>query len=309
MRGRTRLQETHADRNRKLTVPMRERRQARMLVATFGTLLAAANIRLVLTSCRSTQNTSSFVRALILSLTFGLLAWVLRAATPAAALVGGMICLLLSANVVLPGDSPAHSGLIPLLLLFGLTFPATRLGRGRKQGLGLAEDAHGRNAAQVVANLGVAGIIAAAANWPALSQLAPGRSSGGSAVWPTLLVAALAEATADTLSSEIGQAIGGTPWLITRLKRVAPGTDGGVSVLGTVAGLAGAASISLAGMAALRLTSRAALIAFLAGAAGLLFDSYLGATVERRGWLGNDMVNFASTVFSVAVALGLCSLF
>ena len=40
----------------------------------------------------------------------------------------------------------------------------------------------------------------------------------------------------------------------------------------------------------------------LAGCAGLFFDSLLGATVERRGWLGNDLVNFASTVFAAVVA-------
>jgi uncharacterized membrane protein len=36
--------------------------------------------------------------------------------------------------------------------------------------------------------------------------------------------------------------------------------------------------------------------------AGLFFDSLLGATVERRGWLGNDLVNFCSTLFAALVA-------
>jgi uncharacterized membrane protein len=36
--------------------------------------------------------------------------------------------------------------------------------------------------------------------------------------------------------------------------------------------------------------------------AGLLFDSVLGATLERRGWLGNDWVNFASTAFAALLA-------
>ncbi len=39
------------------------------------------------------------------------------------------------------------------------------------------------------------------------------------------------------------------------------------------------------------------------GGGGLFFDSLLGATVERKGWLGNDLVNFASTAFSAGVAL------
>jgi uncharacterized membrane protein len=39
-----------------------------------------------------------------------------------------------------------------------------------------------------------------------------------------------------------------------------------------------------------------------AGICGLFFDSFLGATVERRGWIGNDLVNFASTLFAAALA-------
>jgi uncharacterized protein (TIGR00297 family) len=301
--GRSRLQKADTAAGVNQLLAARERRQADLLVITVGTLLALATLHLVQPSFQSIQNRSSLLRAVILSLTFGVLAWVLRAATPAAAVLGSLICLLLSTSVPRYGDSPAHSGLIPLVLLFALTFAATRLGRAQKKILGLAEPAHGRNAAQVIANLGVAGMIAAIATWPALTLLTSASTSGRPALWPTLLVAALAEATADTLSSEIGQAFGGTPWLITRMRRVAPGTDGGVSLVGTMAGLAGAALISLAGMAALRLHPAGAIIAFVGGASGLLFDSFLGATVERRGWLGNDLVNFASTLFSVLVAL------
>jgi uncharacterized membrane protein len=36
---------------------------------------------------------------------------------------------------------------------------------------------------------------------------------------------------------------------------------------------------------------------------GLLFDSLLGATVERRGWLNNDAVNFLSTGSAAGFAL------
>ena len=56
-----------------------------------------------------------------------------------------------------------HSAFPPLLALFLLTFSATKFGRSKKVQLGVAEDDHGRNAAQVAANLGVAGVAAAAA--------------------------------------------------------------------------------------------------------------------------------------------------
>ena len=55
------------------------------------------------------------------------------------------------------------------------------------------------------------------------------------------MVAAMAEATADTVSAELGQVLGGTPWMITSLRRVPAGTDGAVSLLGTLAGAVAAA--------------------------------------------------------------------
>jgi uncharacterized membrane protein len=41
----------------------------------------------------------------------------------------------------------------------------------------------------------------------------------------------------------------------------------------------------------------------LAAIAGMLFDSVLGATFENRGRMGNDSVNFVSTVCAADLAL------
>lgn len=117
------------------------------------------------------------------------------------------------------------------------------------------------------------------------------------------MLAALAEATADTVSSEIGQAFGGKPFMLTTLRRVPPGTDGAISLTGTLAGIAAAAIIAATGAPALGMSPAACAIAFAAGVAGLFFDSLLGATVERKGWINNDLVNFSSTAFAAAVAL------
>ena len=113
-------------------------------------------------------------------------------------------------------------------------------------------------------------------------------------------IAALAEATADTLSSEIGQAIAGPAILITSLRRVPPGTDGAISLAGTLAGLFGAAAVVLSGLPRPFSPVTPVLFAalFAAAIAGLFFDSLLGAALERRGWIGNDYVNFLSTAFS-----------
>jgi uncharacterized protein (TIGR00297 family) len=118
-------------------------------------------------------------------------------------------------------------------------------------------------------------------------------------------LAALAEAAADTVSSEVGQVLGGWPRMITTLRTVEPGTDGGVSLIGTLAGVAAAVVVAAAGTLALGGNSAMFWISCAGGVFGLFFDSLLGATLERRGWLNNDAVNFLSTASAAAFALGL----
>jgi uncharacterized protein (TIGR00297 family) len=251
-----------------------------------------------------------FLKALIVSVTFAGLALALNAATPAAALCGAMVCLLVTSGTGRADGMPLASGLSPLMALFVLTFAATRAGRARKAKAGLAESPRGRNAAQIVANLGASGLVIAFMASHFLDYYFDlGVANMGLVMTPALVLAALCEATADTVSSEIGQAFGGAPVLITSLRRVEPGTDGAITWLGTLAGAAGAALVAAVGFWAMRMTPVQAAVALVAGVAGLLFDSMLGATAERRGWLGNDLVNFSSTVFGVFVALALTMIF
>jgi uncharacterized protein (TIGR00297 family) len=232
--------------------------------------------------------------ALAISLGLALLVFLARAATPLAALTGGVITAALTL-----GLPPWYRSALPALLaLFVLTWTATRFGRGQKQRLGVAEDKRGRNAAQVAANLGVAGLAAAVA----LGHRLPG-------TWyAVVVVAALAEATADTLASELGEVLGGPPLLITTLRRVAPGTDGAISLAGTVAGTSGAVVVVLVAVSTFGLRLGDALAAGLGAVGGLFVDSLLGATAERRGWLNNDAVNFLSTLAASAIATGASAL-
>ena len=244
-------------------------------------------------------------KVLVVGLTFAAIVWGVRAATPWAAAVGALLCFAVMLGNMHFDRSLLRSGLSPLITLFGLTWSATRMGRTRKDAQGLGEPRTGRRAAQVVANLGMAGLISVGTLNFLLDRTGPQRgliAFSGYAI-PLLVLATLVEATADTVSSEIGQAFGGTPWLLTTLRRVPRGTDGAVTLVGTLAGVGAGAMVAGVGWWALMLHPSQAGVAFVAGTAGLFFDSLLGATVERRGWLGNDLVNFLSTAFAAGVAL------
>jgi uncharacterized protein (TIGR00297 family) len=215
-----------------------------------------------------------------ISLTLAILVLIARAATPLAALTGGVLCAVLTL-----GWSPWYHSALPALV--------TRFGRARKQQLGVAEDKRGRNAAQVAANLGAAGLAAAFS----LMHPLPG------SWYSVMVVAALAEATADTLASELGEVVGGEPLLVTSFRRVAPGTDGAISLAGTVAGVSGALLVVAVSWATLKLSVGDTSAAALGAVGGLFVDSLLGATLERRGWLNNDAVNFLSTLAAALIAI------
>jgi len=248
-----------------------------------------------------------------LSLLLGLAVLQLHGATQGGAFAGTVITasLMFSTVTFTPGEpfpyAPWHTALLPMLAVFLLTWAATRLGRETKEWLGTAERKQGRTAAQVAANLGVAALLS---NGLAQSWLAGNRwlLHVPSALLLAAGLAALAEAAADTVSSEIGQVIGGLPRMITTLRRVEPGTDGAISLVGTLAGVAAAVIVAAAGSMALNGGSVMFWISCAGGVFGLFFDSMLGATVERRGWLNNDAVNFFSTASAAAFALGLLTL-
>ncbi len=290
----------------------RDRWQSRLLVWVVGAALVAGCVPMFVLSLHPNNEGNGALRAGIVSLTFAFAVWTLRAATPLASFFGGVICLLVTFGTEGPPRSAElQSGLMPLMGLFILTFVAGKLGRTKTRALpsaarmtDLREERRGRSSSQVLANLGVAGLVSAAGLYGLWDRFAPdgGLVSSSISLMPVALLGALAEATADTVSSEIGAAFGGQPFLVTTFRKVEPGTDGAVSLLGTFVGCVGAAVVVSIGIWSMGLAAREGVAAFIGGVVGLLIDSLLGATVERRGWLGNDWVNFSSTLVAGLVA-------
>lgn len=164
-----------------------------------------------------------------------------------------------------------------------------------KQKLGFAEKEKGkRTASQVLANGGLAllfGIFAYI--YPELHDLLF-----------LLMAAVFSSAIADTISSELGTLYGKGFYNIITLRKDQRGENGVISLEGTLLGLAASTLIA---------TTHALFIGFnisftiiiLAGTIGNLTDSILGATLERKGFIKNDLVNFSNTFIAVLIAYAL----
>jgi uncharacterized protein (TIGR00297 family) len=220
----------------------------------------------------------------LLTVWFTALARWMRGVTNSGAIAGAVMCFVLCL-----GGGPG--ALAALITVFALAWITTRLGYQRKQKIGTAERQEGRKASQVVANLGVATACAASYTF-----------SHHQAVFLLAMAAAFSEAAADTVSSELGQAFGEEARLITSWRSVPPGTDGAVSLIGSVAGIAAAAFVSLVCVLAGLLPWRWLPIAAGAGILGMTADSFLGAGLERRKLINNDMVNFLGTLIAATTA-------
>jgi uncharacterized protein (TIGR00297 family) len=209
-----------------------------------------------------------------------------------------------------------------LLLIFFITSSGlSRLFKKRKQGLSEKfSKGSERDAGQVFGNGGLATLFVL------VHAFFPGSMIG----WAGF-AAALAAVNADTWATELGVLNPTSPRMITDLRKpVEKGTSGGVSLFGTLASLAGAAIIALP---AALFTDHWLLFPLItmAGLAGSLFDSFLGATVQAmyfcpldqketekhplhtcgtetihiRGWewLNNDWVNFACSGFGIMITV------
>ena len=165
----------------------------------------------------------------------------------------------------------------------------TRLGYQSKERQGTAEGHGGRRGARnALANCGVALLCAL------LAALTP-----PSGAFATAFVAALGAAFADTAESEVGQLYSRRPRLITTLRKVPPGTDGAVSVPGTLAGLAAAGLTAFLGFWLGLVTGPGmALLVALAAFLGTVADSLIGALAPR---LGNELTNILGTLVAATL--------
>ena len=186
-------------------------------------------------------------------------------------------------------------GWIAVVIYLCLGSAVTRLGYKKKKKEGLAEAREGRRGPENVWGSSATGAIIAILSTTSFIS------------YDILLLAfsaSFAAKLADTFGSEIGKRWGRTTYLIISFEKVAPGTEGAISLEGTIASLFGS-SLMIYFMSLLGFVpfNYIALLLTIVGFVSTLIESILGALVQNKyRFLTNELINFIQTTISAVLA-------
>lgn len=221
------------------------------------------------------------IAGIFLSVLFKKLTWI-------AAFSGGILSYFIFIGAGFPG-------LLMITFFFITGVAVTSWQWEKKFKSGLAEKDKGRRKpGQVLANAGlpaIAGLMAFCCDYFEMNA-------------PLIIAACFASATADTVASELGNIYGSRYYNILNFKKSQRGLNGVISVEGTLLGIVGSSLIALIYCAVYGWSMQVVAI-IIAGTVGNIADSVMGTTLEKKGYLNNDAVNFLNTCVA---ALTVCLL-
>lgn len=195
-------------------------------------------------------------------------------------------------------------GYVVMMAYFLAGSAVTRLGKQRKEEAGIAEGRSGVRGPENVWGSALAAAVCAIA----IAILGAVSAPASQQLWLPLLalayVSSLSTKLSDTTASEVGKAYGKHTFLITSLKPVPAGTEGAVSLEGTLAGIGGSAIIALVGWGVGLINTWAIALCLAAAFLATTLESLIGATLQPKfTWLTNEVVNGINT--SIGAILGL----
>lgn len=192
-------------------------------------------------------------------------------------------------------------GYTVVLFYFLVGSAVTRIGLAEKEAAGIAEKRSGARGPENVWGSALAGALCAIGSLLAIQA--------STTLWlhPLFLlgyVASLSTKLSDTCASEVGKAYGKTTYLITTLQPVPRGTEGAVSLEGTLAGVAGSVAIALLGWVVGLITPLGIGLCILAALIATTIESLIGATLQIKfHWLTNEVVNILNTLIGASIAV------
>ncbi|MDZ8257843.1 TIGR00297 family protein [Nostoc sp. ChiQUE01b] len=184
----------------------------------------------------------------------------------------------------------------------------TRIGMAQKQAEGIAEKRSGARGPENVwgsaltgalCALGV-GIINSGFLVPTPQSLIPNSQS----LLLLAYVASFSTKLADTTASEVGKAYGKSTFLITTLQPVPRGTEGAVSLEGTLAGIVASVAIAFVGWGVGLIDLLGVAWCVLAAFIATNLESVIGATLQSKyTWLTNEVVNIFNTLIGAIASV------
>lgn len=187
-------------------------------------------------------------------------------------------------------------GYTVVLFYFLVGSGVTKIGMAQKEAAGIAEKRSGmRSPANVwgsalTATICALGTLIVDAPFKELLILA--------------YVASFATKLSDTSASEVGKAYGKSTFLITTLKPVPPGTEGAVSLEGTIAGIIASIAIAFTGYSVGMIDLWGVLWCVVAALIATNIESLIGATLQDKiPWMTNEVVNFINTTIGAIAAI------
>lgn len=184
----------------------------------------------------------------------------------------------------------------------------TRIGMAQKEAAGIAEKRSGARGPENVWGSALTGALCALGvgllNWELIT---PNTQSLVPSLQSLLLlgyVASFSTKLSDTTASEVGKAYGKRTFLITTLQPVSRGTEGAVSLEGTLAGVVASVAIACVGWAVGLIDLLGILWCILAAFIATNLESVIGATLQSQyNWLTNEIVNILNTLIGATSAI------
>ncbi|MEP0854708.1 TIGR00297 family protein [Trichocoleus sp. DQ-U1] len=191
-------------------------------------------------------------------------------------------------------------GYVVVMFYFLVGSAVTRIGMAQKEAEGIAEKRSGARGPENVWGSALTGTLCALGTL-LVSYLEQPQ-------WvPFLLlgyVASFSTKLSDTTASEVGKAYGKRTFLITTLQPVARGTEGAVSLEGTIAGVVASVAIACVGWGVGAIDLIGVVWCIVAAFIATNLESVIGATLQSRyGWLTNEVVNFLNTFIGAIAAI------
>ena len=198
-------------------------------------------------------------------------------------------------------------GYVVVMFYFIVGSAVTRIGMKQKEAEGIAEKRSGARGPEIVWGSALTGALCALAigiiNW-GLFPVSQSPVPNPQFLLLLGFVASFSTKLSDTCASEVGKAYGKSTFLITTLQPVPRGTEGAVSLEGTLAGLVGSAAIACLAWGVGLINILGVVWCILAAFIATNIESVIGATLQSKyTWLTNEVVNILNTLIGAIAAI------